>query len=110
MLASAPSVLAWSQDRLIGVFYARRFAPDIVELRNTLVSADQRGQGIGAELARRFEDAAREAGYRAMIGVNCRLHAGATRASAAAARSFWLHMGWSIIFATDGSAVVAKHL
>lgn len=110
MLAAAPSVLAWQGDRLVGVFYSRRFAPDVVELRNTLVSRDCRGRGVGGELARRFEDAARSAGYRAMIGVNCRLHPGATRASAASARAFWLHMGWSIIFATDGSAVVAKHL
>lgn len=110
MLESAPSVLAWHDGRLVGAFYGRRFAPDIIELRNTLVAAEQRGLGLGAELSRRFEDAARDAGYRALIGVNCRLHPGATDETASAARSFWLHMGWSIVFATDGSAVVAKHL
>jgi hypothetical protein len=45
-----------------------------------------------------------------MIGVNCRLHAGATLEGASSARGFWLRMGWTIVFATDGSAVVAKHL
>ncbi len=110
LLGAWPSVLAEDRGRLVGAFYSRGFAPDIIELRNTLVAADQRRSGAGAEMARRFEQEARALGFRAMIGVNCRLHKGATREGASAARGFWLRMGWTIVFATDGSAVVAKHL
>ncbi len=110
MLTSSPSIAAWQDDTLVGIFYSRKFAPDIVELRNTLVRAQAQGLGVGRAMVGHFEQAARQAGYRAMIGVNCRLHPGATKQSASTARNFWLHMGWSIVFATDGSAVVAKHL
>ena len=57
-----------------------------------------------------MEQQTREAGYLAMIGVNCWKHAGSTKERAAVARAFWRAMGWTIVFATDGSAVVAKHL
>lgn len=110
LLGEWPSVLAEDRGRLVGAFYSRGFAPDMIELRNTLVAADHRRSGVGAEMARRFEDEARARGFQAMIGVNCRLHPGATREGASAARGFWLQMGWTIVFATDGSAVVAKHL
>lgn len=110
LLDDWPSVLAEDGGRLVGVFYSRGFSPDMIELRNTLVAADHRGSGVGAEMARRFEEEARARGFRGMIGVNCRLHRGATNERVSAARGFWLRMGWTIVFATDGSAVVAKHL
>jgi GNAT superfamily N-acetyltransferase len=110
LLGAWPSVLAHDGDRLVGAFYSRGFSPDMIELRNTIVAAEHRRAGVGAEMARRFEAEARSRGYRAMIGVNCWLHRGATREGASAARGFWVRMGWSIVFATDGSAVVAKHL
>jgi GNAT superfamily N-acetyltransferase len=110
LLNTWPSVVAFAAGRLVGAFYSRGFSPDILELRNTIVAAELRGRGIGQELTHRFEAAARARGFRALIGVNCRLHRGATAQSASAARGFWLKMGWSIIFATDGSAVVATNL
>lgn len=109
-LSNAPSVVSEREGRLIGFIYARRFAPDILEWRNSLVAASARRQGLGRRMVVAMEAATRDAGYRATIGVNCRLHPGATDAGAMAARAFWLAMGWSIVFATDGSAVVAKHL
>ncbi len=108
-LAAAPSVVAIAGDRLVGMIYARRFAPDIIEWRNSLVASDFRRAGIGSRLVAAMEAESVRAGYRAAIGVNCWLHRGATKERAAAARAFWLAMGWSIIFATDGSAVVSKH-
>ena len=109
-LAAAPSVVAHDGDRLVGMIYARRCAPDILEWRNSLVAADVRRGGVGRRLVAAMEVATEAAGYRAAIGVNCRLHEGSTDAGASAARAFWLAMGWSIVFATDGSAVIAKHL
>lgn len=108
-LGAAPSVVAWAGDRLVAMIYARRFAPDIIEWRNSLVAAEFRGAGLGRRVVGAMEAASVAAGYRAAIGANCRLHRGATDESAAAARAFWLAMGWSIVFATDASAVVAKH-
>lgn len=109
-LAAWPSVVATSDGALAGVIYSRRFSPDILEWRNSLVAERLRRRGIGRLLVAAMEAETRRAGYRATIGVNCRLHPGATTESASAARAFWRAMGWTIVFATDGSAVVAKHL
>jgi len=109
-LAAAPSVVATVGDRLVGVIYSRRFSPDILEWRNSLVASDLRRMGLGRRLVEAMEAETRAGGYRAAIGVNCWLHRGATRERAAAARAFWLAMGWSILFATDGSVVIAKHM
>ena len=109
-LAGTPSVVAIVEGRVVGTIYSRPFSPDILEWRNSLVAAEHRRKGIGAGLVRAMEHETRRAGFRAAIGVNCRLHVGATKERATAARAFWRAMGWTIIFATDGSAVLAKHL
>lgn len=109
-LREAPSVVAFDGDTLAGMIYSRRFAPDILEWRNSLVAAGYRRRGLGRRLVEAMEAETVAAGYRATIGVNCLLHQGATRERVAAARAFWLAMGWSILFATDGSVVIAKHL
>ena len=108
-LRSAPSVVALVDGELVGMIYSRRFSPDILEWRNSLVAAAHRRRGAGAQLVRAMEQQTRDAGYLAAIGVNCWKHAGATKERASAARTFWHAMGWTIIFATDGSAVIAKH-
>jgi GNAT superfamily N-acetyltransferase len=109
-LGSAPSVVALVDGELVGMIYSRRFSPDILEWRNSLVAAAYRRSGLGRRLVEAMERQTRDAGYLAMIGVNCWKHEGSTRERAASARAFWRAMGWTIIFATDGSAVVAKHL
>lgn len=108
-LGSAPCVVATLDGELVGMIYSRRFSPDILEWRNSLVAAAQRRTGVGAKLVRAMEQQTRDAGYLAAIGVNCWKHVGTTKERASAARAFWRAMGWTIIFATDGSAVVAKH-
>jgi predicted N-acetyltransferase YhbS len=108
-LAAAPSVVAEYDGELAGMIYARPFSPDIIEWRNSLVAAHVRRQGVGRDLVAAMEQASIDAGYRAAIGVNCLLHPGATREGAAAARAFWHRMHWTVIFATDGSAVIARH-
>lgn len=108
-LASAPSVVAVVDGELAGMIYSRRFSPDILEWRNSLVAAAHRREGVGAQLVQAMEQQTRDAGYVAAIGVNCWKHAGTTKERASSARAFWHAMGWTIIFATDGSAVVAKH-
>jgi GNAT superfamily N-acetyltransferase len=109
-LARAPSVVAVLNDEIVGAIYSRQFSPDILEWRNGLVAAAVRRRGIGRMLVERMEQESRRAGYRALIGVNCWRHAGATQERASAARAFWRAMGWTIVFATDGSAVLARHL
>jgi ribosomal protein S18 acetylase RimI-like enzyme len=109
-LESWPSVVATVADEIVGFIYSRRFSPDILEWRNSLVASTMRRVGLGRSLVEAMEAETRAAGYRAMIGVNCWMHRGATRERAAAARAFWLAMDWAILFATDGSAVIAKHL
>jgi GNAT superfamily N-acetyltransferase len=109
-LTHAPSVVAVVNGEIVGVVYSRPFSPDILEWRNGLVAAAHRRRGVGQALVARMEEESRRAGYRALIGVNCWKHTGATQERASAARAFWRAMGWTIVFATDGSAVVAKHL
>jgi GNAT superfamily N-acetyltransferase len=91
------------------MIYSRRFSPDILEWRNSLVAVARRREGVGGQLVQAMELRTRDAGYLAAIGVNCWKHAGTTKERASSARAFWHAMGWTIIFATDGSAVVAKH-
>ena len=74
------------------------------------VATGRRRRGLGRRIAEAIEAEVRRRGYRAVIGANCWLHQGATRDRSAAARAFWLKMGWHIIFATDGSVVLAKWL
>jgi GNAT superfamily N-acetyltransferase len=109
-LAQAPSVVAVVDGEIVGTIYSRQFSPDILEWRNGLVAAGYRRRGVGRRLVAQMEEESRRAGYRALIGVNCWKHKGATQERASAARAFWRAMGWTIVFATDGSAVVAKHL
>lgn len=109
LLGDAPSVVAVCGGDLVGMIYSRPFAPDILEWRNSLVATGHRRTGVGSLLVRTMESDTVAAGYRAAVGVNCWMHVGATKPAASAARAFWHAMGWSVIFATDGSAVMAKH-
>ena len=109
-LETAPSVVAALDEELVGMIYSRPFSPDILEWRNSLVASAHRRVGLGRLLVDAMEEQTRRAGYLAIIGVNCWKRPGGSRARASTARAFWRAMGWTIIFATDGSAVVAKHL
>lgn len=109
-LSRSPSVVAVAGDEVVGTIYSRQFSPDILEWRNSLVAAAFRRRGIGRLLVERMEEETLRAGYRALVGVNCWKHAGVTKERSAAARAFWREMGWTIVFATDASAVMAKHL
>lgn len=105
-LASAPSTVAERDGALVAFFYGRPFAPDVVEMQNMLVGEDERGRGLGRAIVEVTEEALRAAGYRAAVGANSVLHPGATGERCAAARAFWLHMGWRIALATGGGTVV----
>jgi GNAT superfamily N-acetyltransferase len=110
LLAAWPSIVAHEDGGLVGFIYSRGFSPDILELRNMVVASDRRRQGLGRRISDAIEDEVRARGFHAVIGVNCWLHPGSTRERASAARAFWLRMGWRILFATDGSVVMAKWL
>jgi len=109
-LAAAPSVVAVDGDALVGFFYGRPFAPDIVEMQNMLIAGGLRRRGLGRRMVARLEDDLRGAGYRAAIGANSVLHRNATPERCMAARAFWLRMGWHIVLATGGSVVLVRWL
>jgi predicted N-acetyltransferase YhbS len=109
-LAQLPSVVAELDGRMVAFIYCRRFSPDMVELSNMVVASGVRRSGLGARMVAMLEPRLVELGFRAAIFVNCRLHVGATDAGAAAARAFWLHQGYRIVFSTHGSAVFTKFL
>ncbi len=109
-LEQLPSVIAEQDGRMVAFLYCRRFSPDMVELSNMVVAREARRGGVGAQMVAVLEPQLVDLGFRAAIFVNCRLHVGATDAGAAAARAFWLHRGYRIVFSTQGSAVFAKFL
>ncbi len=109
-LAGLPSVVAEQNDQMVAFLYCRRFSPDMVELSNMVVASSIRRGGLGSRMVAMIEPALRALGYRAAIFVNCRLHLGATDERVAAARAFWLHQGYRIVFSTQGSAVFTKFL
>ena len=85
---------------MVAFLYCRRFSPDMVELSNMVVASWIRRSGLGARMVGTLEPQLIELGFRAAIFVNCRLHVGASDAAAAAARAFWLHQGYRIVFST----------
>jgi GNAT superfamily N-acetyltransferase len=109
-LHQLPSVIAELDGRMVAFLYCRRFSPDMVELSNMVVASRIRRGGVGARMVGMLEPQLVTLGFRAAIFVNCRLHVGATDAGAAAARAFWLHQGYRIVFSTHGSAVFTKFL
>jgi GNAT superfamily N-acetyltransferase len=109
-LASAPGVVALDGNDLVGFFYGRPFAPDIVEMQNMLVASSHRRGGLGRRMVAAAEDELMAAGYRAAIGANSVLHLGTSPERCMAARSFWLRMGWRIALATGGSVVLVRWL
>lgn len=109
-LSGLPSVVVHDGPDLVAFIHCRRFSPDMVELSNMVVARSHRRQGLGRAIVAMLEPRLSEAGYRAAIFVNCRLHPGTTDDRVAAARAFWLGMGYDICFATGGSAVFVKTL
>lgn len=75
-----------------------------------VVASSVRRSGLGSRMVAMMEAELRALGYRAAIFVNCRLHLGATDERVAAARAFWLHHGYRIVFSTHGSVVFTKFL
>lgn len=109
-LEGLPSVVAIHHGELVAFIHCRRMAPDVVELSNMVVAARLRRRGIGRAMVAMIEERLHAGGFRAAVFVNSRLHAGTTDERAAAARAFWLARGYTIVFATSGTAVFAKVL
>lgn len=109
-LEALPSVVAIEGGELVAFIHCRRMAPDIVELSNMVVAARLRRRGLGRAMVTMLERALADQGFRAAVFVNSRLHVGTTDERAATARAFWLARGYTIVFATAGSAVFAKVL
>ncbi len=109
-LVRMPSVVVYDGDELVAFIHSRHFGPDIVELSNMVVDHRLRRRGLGRAIVEVMERKLHAAGYRGAVFVNSRLHPGATDERVAAARAFWLGMGYSICFATGGSAMFVKIL
>jgi GNAT superfamily N-acetyltransferase len=109
-LGGLPSVVAEQNETLVAFLHCRRFSPDMAELSNMVVASSVRRSGLGSRMVAMMEAELRALGYRAAIFVNCRLHLGATDERVAAARAFWLHHGYRIVFSTHGSVVFTKFL
>jgi GNAT superfamily N-acetyltransferase len=109
-LADVPSAVAEQRGELVGFFYGRRFAPQIVEMQNMLLARRIRRQGVGRRMVEVTENALYEAGYRVAIGANSLLHPQANPERCTAARAFWLKMGWRIALATGATVLLVRWL
>ncbi|MFN8124433.1 MAG: GNAT family N-acetyltransferase [Thermoleophilia bacterium] len=109
-LEALPSVVATEDGELVAFIHCRRMAPDVVELSNMVVAGHLRRRGVGRAMVAMIEERLHAEGFRAAVFVNSRLHAGTTDERVAAARAFWLDRGYTIVFATAGTAVFAKVL
>ena len=111
-LADLPAIVAHDGNELVGFIHARRFAPDIVELSQMVISSRLRGRGLGTAMVEAMEQALVDAGFRAAVFSNSWLHPGNTPESSRRARSFWRRHGYWEVLETDGGAsvVYAKRL
>lgn len=83
-LEEAPGAAAVEAGTLVGCAFCRRFAPDVAEVANLLVTPSHRGRGVGRALLAATEGAAAQAGYRAMIVVQSSLYRAGPGSSGAA--------------------------
>lgn len=111
-LEQLPAIVAHEGNELVGFIHARRFAPDVVELSQMVISTRLRGRGLGSAMAAAMERALVDAGFQAAVFSNSWLHPGNTPENSRRARAFWRRQGYWEVLETDGgaTAVYAKRL
>jgi GNAT superfamily N-acetyltransferase len=111
-LEQLPAIVAHEGNELVGFIHARRFAPDVVELSQMVISSRLRGRGIGSAMVAAMEQALVDAGFHAAVFSNSWLHPGNTPENSRRARAFWRRHGYWEVLETDGgaTAVYAKRL
>jgi len=103
-----PSAVAEDDEALVGFAYAKRFAPDVLELANIVVSADRRGAGLGQLLLAHVEATA-VADYGGIILTNSDLYADGKTAKRPAT-AFYLRAGFELLAATAATRMFYKAL
>lgn len=98
-----PGVVALADGLLAGFVICNRFAPDILEIANMRVSGDFRRKGIGRMLVSRLREEAAEK-WSSFILVNSSLY---SQGSQPLAVSFYLKLGFSVVYRTANSNVMA---
>jgi GNAT superfamily N-acetyltransferase len=108
LLFDFPSLVAISDDELIGFAYSQEFIIDVLELKNILVATDWQSRGVGGTLLQGIEALARQSSYHAMILGNSSLYrtAGAKRS----AEEFYLGHDYQLIASTGATNIFWKLL
>jgi GNAT superfamily N-acetyltransferase len=111
-LEQLPAIVAHEGNELVGFIHARRFAPDVVELSQMVITSRLRGRGIGSAMVKAMELALTGLGFQTAIFSNSWLHPGNTPENSRRARTFWRRHGYWEVLETEGgaTAVYAKRL
>ncbi len=102
-----PSVACEKGDRIVGFILSTRFAPDILELANVVVSKDERNKKIGSKLLVTFENIALKAGWNSIILVNSTGYGGKDFPRAT---GFYYRHGYKIVHSTEKTNVFLKKI
>lgn len=105
--AAFPAAVLVHGSRVMGFACSTRFAPDVLELTNLLISPDLRNHGWGALVLTHFEGVAREC-YLGVIAVNSSGYDGP--ADKRSATAFYERSGYSVIARTNWTNVLYKDL
>jgi len=109
LLELYPSVVAVADTgELVGFAFSSAMSPDIIELANLLVATPYRNHGLGAELVREFELAARSE-YRTVILCNSELWSTLDDGKKSAV-PLYERLGYRRLYETESSTVMVKEL
>jgi len=103
-----PSAVVAVDGSLVGFAYAKRFAPDVLELVNLLVATRCRGAGLGQLLLAHVQAAAR-ADYAGIILTNSDLYPDGAVAKRPAT-AFYLRNGFQLLTSTGPTRIFYRAL
>ena len=101
-LGTYPTVIAISDDEVVGFAYTLSFAPDIAELGNIYIRPDFRTSGLGGRLLGFIEERMTDP-MRYLIAVNSKIRK--TNYEKKDPTNFYLRSGFEILRNTGGSTV-----
>jgi len=103
-----PSAVAEDDGLLIGFCYTVKFAPDVLELANIVVSSDRRNTGVGGRLLAHVENQAASV-FAAIILVNSDLYPQG-KSEKRSATDFYQRHDYRIVTATRDTRIFFKDL
>ena len=105
-LVDHPSRVAENGEEIVGFVYCQRFAPDLLEVANVLVTRSQRDRGLGSRLLTTLEEAVTpEIGGLVLVNSDLSRGPGGRRPDA-----LYVRCGYRLVFETAVSRVFAKRL